>query len=320
MPSNFTAFLNKAALSADVEQAAVADNCRFEERASDQRWAQFEEKLLPVGPVTWNDWTIRNKQHLQDRVHVLSSRVPDAFLAINRPAWKEDLPEDTVLVRIESLVLPLNKWRKGLDPSNLKIKFNALLELIKLADSGHYESAMTVAEFFEMWNKARDGRPVFAALHNEVQAECDIDDWPHALRDRLGIGAWSEKPVPVALMSYPLREVLAVKKAKRLPAACALPTVLDDGMHEFFFPTPASYSIGATLHLNPSNADVLTAEILHCRIEYERRHLLKIGYVSNQHRQNGDELRKARDLHLIALRAASGCHDFGEKLCGRASC
>jgi hypothetical protein len=321
MPSNFTAFLNKAALSADVEQAAVADNCRFEERASDQRWAQFE-MCLPhddLVAMTWEDWAEARGLYMEKRVKVSRPSIPDTFLALNRHAWKEGLAANQDLVRFEHLARPLNgMWDDG---RTVEEKMENLLDLFARANSGKDRDAEeSLANFFQCWKDVRDNRPSFAAFYDEVRAECDDADWPHALRDRLGLGHYSGHPavlIPVALMRYSLQEVLDAQKAEKIPTACALPTVLDDGMHEYFFPVPASYPFGATLHLDPSKADVLTAEILHCRIEYERRHLLKLGFVSRPHRQRDDVLRKSRDLHLTALRIETDRHDFGEELVGR---
>lgn len=321
MPSNFTAFLNKAALSADMKQAAVADNCRFEERASDQRWAQFE-LCLPhddINTMTCRDWEEAADIHTRKRINVSSPSTPDTFLAINRYAWKKGMAANQDLVRFEHLARPLNgMWGDG---STVEEKMENLLDLLAHANSGKDGDAeAALADFFDYWKDRRDNRPSFAAFYDEVREECDDDDWPHALRDRLGLGHYGGHPaglIPVALMRYSLQEVLDAQKARKIPAACALPTVLDGGMHEYFFPVPASYPFGATLHLDPSKADLLTAEILHCRIEYERRHLFKLGYISKPHRQNGRTLRESRDLHLTALRIETDRHDFGEELLGR---
>ncbi|MCI5219847.1 MAG: hypothetical protein D3914_11850 [Candidatus Electrothrix sp. LOE2] len=174
--------------------------------------------------------------------------------------------------------------------------------------------------FFELWRSLRDNRPSFAAFYDEVREECDDDDWPHTLRDRLGLGHYGGSPdvlIPVALMRYSVQEVLEAQKDRKVPTACALPTVLDGGMHEYFFPVPASYPFGATLHLDPPQAEILTAEILHFRIEYKRSHLLKLGFITKPHRQKDDVLRESRDLHLTALRIEADQHDFGEELRGR---
>ena len=47
--------------------------------------------------------------------------------------------------------------------------------------------------------------------------------------------------LPVALMRYSLADVLSAQASRQLSAACALPTVLDGGMHEFFFPVPREH-------------------------------------------------------------------------------
>ncbi len=321
MPSNFTAFLNKTARSPEVETAAIADNCRFEERASDQRWEQFEKCLAhdDVDTMTWGDWAEARKLYMEKRVKVSSRSTPDAFLEINRHAWKEGMAANQDLVRFEHLARPLKgMWDDG---GTLKKKLENLRNLLARADSGKdYDAERSVAEFFELWSSLRDNRPSFAAFYDEVREECDDDDWPHALRDRLGLGHYSGHPddlIPVALMRYSVQEVFEAQKARSVPSACALPTALDDGMHEYFFPVPASYPFGAALHLDPPKGDVLTAEILHCRIEYERRHLLKLGFITRPHRQRDDVLRESRDLHLTALRIETDRHDFGEELRGR---
>jgi len=118
-------------------------------------------------------------------------------------------------------------------------------------------------------------------------------------------------------MRYRLLEVIAAKLQRSLPVACTLPTVLDGGMHEFFFPVPGEQPYGATLHLGADLADTLTAELLHCRIEYRREHLWKLGWIERPHGCRGARLPEARDLHLLALQEDSGRDDFGEPMEGR---
>lgn len=321
MSINFKFFLDKLARSADTVEAAVADNCRFEERASVQRWGQFEICLQhnDIDTMTWEDWAAANKLLMDKRTYVPRTGIPDAFLPINRDAWKEGMAANQTIVRFENLTIPLERMWDGL--STLEEKLDKLRGLLERTASGSdYDAEQAVVAFFGLWNNLRDNRPSFAAFYDEVREECDDDDWPHSLRDRLGLGHYGGSHgvmIPVALMGYLLQEVFETQKRKKLPAACALPTVLDGGMHEFFFPVPASYPFGATLHLDPTHAEVLTAEILHCRIQYERRHLLKLGFISKPHRQADDVLRESRDLHLTALQIASDRYDFGEKIRGR---
>ena len=77
-----------------------------------------------------------------------------------------------------------------------------------------------------------------------------LADWPHALRDRLGLGHYGGgAELPVALMRYSLADVFLAQASRQLSVACALPTVLDGGMHQFFFPVPREHPYGATVHL-----------------------------------------------------------------------
>ena len=308
-------FLWRNSRSLDTVIAAVADNCRFDERAGIERWNRFDALLSELveagGTVDWMDWAEANQLHLDRYCNVPSLSVPDAFLEINRNVWLEGLSENQSLVRIEALARPLQS-------SSLDV--GSLIDLLQRADDGDGDAARAVRSFVDAWNQRRDARPAFAAFYDEVQQEADDDDWPHALRDRLGLGHYgfaSGTELPVALMRYSLGDVLAAQVHRGLSAACALPTVLDGGMHEFFFPVPKEHPYGATVHLVPGRADALTAEIVHCRIDYQRKHLCRLGTIKRPIRLTDDQLRDARDLHLLALRVECSRDDFGETLTGR---
>lgn len=309
-------FLQRQSRSGETVVAAVADNCRFDERTGDARWKQFDAMLsrLTTGPDVsdWRDWAEVNRLYLDLRCNVATPTVPDAFLPINRDAWLDELAENQSVVRIEALTRPLQTSAISLDE---------LEELLGRADSGDADADHAARRFFEAWNQRRDARPTFAAFYDEVRQEADDDDWPHALRDRLGLGHYGYEdgaPLAVALMRYSLEEVFSAKASRRLPVACALPTVLDGGMHEFFFPVPRENPYGATLHLSLGKADTLTAEIVHCRIDYKREHLWRLGRVARPHPLRGDDkLREARDLHLLALQVECDREDFGESFEGR---
>ena len=73
-------FLRNHARSADTVVAAVADNCRFDERTSSERWERFEA-MLPrpttgPGAIGWPDWTETNRLHLDRYCNVPSTDVP----------------------------------------------------------------------------------------------------------------------------------------------------------------------------------------------------------------------------------------------------
>lgn len=323
MLDSLSPFLARLASSSSTKEAAIADNSRFDERAHVQRWEQFAD-FLPTDDhldLSFGDWSEAANLHYQKRVTVPSVSVPDALLDINRHAWLFGLAPEQTLVRLETL-----DWPLSLGNLDFKTLQNLLDTWEKQADS-----AQALASFLDEWNRARDNRPLFAAFLDEVREDAERDDWPHLLRDRLGLGHYSPKPgapIPVALMRYPLRDVIATQKARKLPSACALPTVLDGGMHEYFFPVPEQNPYGATLHLAPGQSDLLTAEIIHCRLDYQSRHLWKLGWIRSPHAlaeghdtaseaARQERLRTARDLHLLQLRIDSGREDFAEEMEGR---
>ena len=308
-------FLWRCSRSRDTIEAAVVDNCRFDERAGDGRWQRFEdllsERIASRGDVGWQDWTEANLLHLERYCNVPRPSVPDAFLEINRSAWLNGLSDNQTLIRIEALNRPLHASDMDLD---------RLDDLLQRADRGDDDAGRAVQSFFDAWNQRRDARPAFAAFYDEVQQELDDDDWPHAIRDRLGLGHYGHAggaPLPVALMRYSLADVYSARAQQQPSSACALPTVLDGGMHQFFFPVPREHPYGATVHLLPGRADTLTAEIVHCRIDYRRGHLYRLGTITRPHRLDDAQLRAARDLHLLALQEACSRKDFGETFEGR---
>ena len=309
--SPYNDLLTRTSRSANAVEAAVADNCRFDERAGEERWQAFEA-MLPSSPgdqkIEWGDWADTYQRHLDASVFVQQPSVPDAFLPANREARLDGLSENQWLVRIEGIDQALSDSTLGLD------------ELARLLERDDADSAHAVRSFIETWNHTRDARPAFAAFADEVEAELDDDDWPHALRNRLGLGHYGEPgdtPQPIALMRYPLADVYAAAAGQPIANAVSLPTVLDDGMHKLFFPVPREHPYGATVHLVPELADTLTAEVLHCRMDYERRHICRLGEITRPAQLDDQQLREARDLHLYALREACGRDDFGEPLEGR---
>jgi hypothetical protein len=299
-------FLAQLSRATDIKHAAIADNCRFDERVTPARWNDFENRLL--APINWTEWCEVNELNYQDRIAVTRSSVPDSFLKINQKAWLEGIVTNRAVVRLENLTRWLGKEN---------FSFETLQDLL---DSKDEDKQTRLANHVENWNQIRDGRPSFAAFYDDVQSEADDADWQHQLRDRLGLGhynATKNAPIPVALMRYSLDEVLAVAESRAIPNPFALPTVLDGGMHEYFFPVPEKHPYGATLHLVPAQADTLTAEILHYRIDYKVEHLWKIAWITRPHQINDKSLCEARDLHLLALQEASERPDFGEFMSNR---
>lgn len=228
---------------------------------------------------------------------------------------------EQTLVRLEALEWPLLQlWDIGFEDLQACI-----------LSRQQPDSAQTLATWLAAWNRGRDNRPAFAAFLDEIEDDAGHADWPHRLRDRLGLGSYSPRlntRIPVAQMRYTLQEVFNAQALSKVPTACALPAALDGGMHEFFFPVPREHPYGATLNLATGQADRLTAEIIHCRIDYQPRHLWQIGWIDRPHSlTQGKEaasesvrqgrLREARDLHLLQLQIATEREDFGEDMGGR---
>ena len=69
-------FLRRYSRSRVTVEAAVADNCRFDERAGPDRWRRFDSVLsdLVADPaeIDWEDWTEANRLHLDGYCNVPS--------------------------------------------------------------------------------------------------------------------------------------------------------------------------------------------------------------------------------------------------------
>ncbi|MCI5219846.1 MAG: hypothetical protein D3914_11845 [Candidatus Electrothrix sp. LOE2] len=148
MSPDFKPFLDKLARSTNTVEAAVADNCRFEERASGERWEQFEIYLPhdDVDTMTWGDLAEARGLYTDKRVNVARPGIPDSFLKINSSAWKKGMAANQDLVRFEHLARPLNgMWDDG---SGLEEKLENLRVLLTRADAGKdYDAEQSVAIF-----------------------------------------------------------------------------------------------------------------------------------------------------------------------------
>ena len=299
--------------SSDTEIASVADNCRFDERVSTERWgrllSEFTETIHET--LEWQKWCEVARTYMEDTYSVSSVDIPDALRLLNRQAWLTGIEENQTLVRIEHL-------GRAIDEAGYTLR--QLNDFVHANKQGDDDANVALREFVDLWNVRRDGRPAFAAFLDEVNEEADTADWMHALRDRLGLGHYEgddSQPIPVAQMVYPASAVIASATAQNMETAFALPTVLDAGTHPYYFPVPSEQPFGAALHLDSERADVLTAEVLHCRINYLPEHIQKVGFITIGHTLENKRLRDSRDMHLLALRDAANRADFGEMFDGR---
>lgn len=109
--------------AANRKQRAVADNCRFDERALHARWQEFGAILNDVThgatDVSWDDWVEGNRRYVRRYFRVPSDNTPSTFLPVNQPARLDDVFENQCLVRMEVINRPLD--RVGLTLKNLRM-------------------------------------------------------------------------------------------------------------------------------------------------------------------------------------------------------
>lgn len=307
-------------------RCAVA-NFRWERGVSEARAAEYHAYVGDA--ATHKDWKAEHKGYLGSFVHVAKDlpRSAESFMDVNAPAHLNGL-DNTFLLRLESLEGLFNTplvsaiahafWQRF-------FRSQKDLRKDKLSDA---DEALR-AEFTRQWNTHRtQARPLFATFLNEFGGDIAAlakEDWPHLLRDRLGLTHWPStagKPLPVALMCYTVNEVrearlLAAKKGA--VAGFARPTVLDNEMSPAFIPAPllpGGESYGYTLDLGATAVPAaFTPELLTFPLDYQPRHLKALGFITREHALHSDDaLLAARNRHVQGLQELLGCADFGEVL------
>ncbi|NVO13489.1 MAG: hypothetical protein HXX10_05570 [Rhodoplanes sp.] len=283
----------------DSKKRSEADNIWFEQRVSAKRQAVFEQEAL--GAVDPESLRKAHIDYWSEFVRV-GDDVPHTFMASIDPTDLGAIDETQTIVRVEALTRPLAKHGISFDD-------------LSKAYTGN--DVPVIQAFLAVWNTAdiRDRRPAFATFKDEVADDLERANWPDRLRDRLGLAHYdcAAGPVPVALMEYTVAEVRASAAKASVSYAFTAPTVLDSGPWPYFFPAPPELCCGRTMTLYEVQDDKeLLAEILHFRIDYERRHLLRLGEIRAA--PGGVDLRSLRNHHLLALHIAAGRDDFGEDI------
>lgn len=306
--SDFKNLLESLSTSAKDVEAAIADNHLFENRVSVSRQAEYE--AIVGAPADKAEWvSLHDKKYLGAHVKTPGEfDVPTTFLASNDAALCPLIAGNQDIIRVESLVY-------AFDQSSVPASVEKLQTLMTERDAGKSDA---LELFVQEWNKARLNWPMFGAFYDNVREDANSNDWPHLLRDRLGLGYEGSDTVsiPVALMRYPAKLVLKqAKKDGRVAAGFALPTALDGELNPHYFPAPAGHPYGATLNLSASWDNRLTAEILNLRIDYQSVHVWKVGYIRRPVAVGS--LRTRRDQHLQLLRSETGKTDFGRFMEGR---
>ncbi len=317
-----------AASSAGTVARSEAANFRWEQAVSQQRAAEYNNYVEDA--TTHKDWKAEHQGYLRSQIQIPRDlpRSAECFLAINQQAQLNEQLDNTYLLRLESIGYLFNQplvtdianafWTRF---------FNYPKDLRKDQLSDSDEALRT--EFVAQWDASRtQARPLFATFLNDFGGDLDAlvkKDWPHILRDRLGLTHWpstANQPLPVALMCYTVDEVcqarlLATKKGA--VASLTRPTVLDAEMSVAFIPAPlllGGASYGHTLDLGCTVIpDNFTPELLTFPLDYQPRHIKALGFISRPHALLDDaDTLAARNRHVQGLRKLPDCADFGEVL------
>ena len=307
-----------------------AANFRWEQAVADKRADDYNDYVGTI--AAHKDWKAEHWGYLSQSVHIARDlpRCAESFMDRNRLAHLNEGMDNTFLLRLESigglLSQPLLSDDVGDRFWERFYKSQQDLRKDKLSDAGE----ALRAEFVAQWNKQRtQARPMFATFLNSFFGgnlkELVKADWPHLLRDRLGLRHWPStagKPLPVALMCYTVdevREAKAIAKKKGAAASFTRPTVLEGEMSAAFIPAPllsGGESYGHTLNLSETGVPVeFSPELLTFPIDYQARHIKALGFITRAHALQDDQATlEARNRHVQGLRVWPDCGDFGEVL------
>ena len=317
-----------AATLAGEAARCEAANFRWEPAVTDGRASEYGNSV--DGITSHSDWRAEHKSYLDTYVQVPKDlpRSAECFLSINSDAHLNEQLDDTYLLRLESFGKLFEQPLKADWADQFWQRFfNSQKDLRKLKLSDSDEALRTA--FCDQWNQHRlQARPLFATFLNEFGGNLDAlctQDWPHILRDRLGLThlpSSVDKPVPVALMCYSVEEVRQARQSankKGATASLTRPTVLDTEMSAAFMPAPFTAGGGSYGHTLDLACKVIpeqfTPELLTFPLDYLPRHIKALGFITRAHALVDDAaMLAARNRHVQGLRALPGRTDFGEVL------
>lgn len=164
---------------------ALAHNFRFDGRTDGARGDAYQADC-PPSAATSKALRMSHAAYIDTRICVPAEQTPETFLAVNAAAL---IPrqEDQTLIRVESLVHAM-AWKDPVAGSLLDCFQQARDESKSPSHPDRVAAERALASFMRSWNDDRDGRPMFATFRDCVADEAAADDWPHRLRDRLGLG------------------------------------------------------------------------------------------------------------------------------------
>ena len=308
-----------------VAHQAMLENVVMEERVSADRHMAFAA-TLGTGP--WPDvaaFAVAHKHlYVRERIDLDQgdAGVPDTFdAALNGGNAWHGIEDNLALYRVEDVGFALKG--SGVDEAEFE---RAVLDRHQASATAAQRDAAdaVLARVCEGWNPCRHQRPAFATTEPEIEdllADAGAD-WPHAVRDHLGLGhlspASGREPIKVLLMRYTVKEVKDQATRAGHGGFC-IPTVLDGPLNPYFFPTPASAATapsapqrcGRALNLRPvsTQADYrMGLELMHSFVNYHPEHVVRWGLISQP---LAVDLLLLRRLHLDWLRLDTDRDEFG---------
>jgi hypothetical protein len=225
--------------------------------------------------------------------------VPDTFKPLNASALMRRFEPNQKVVRLIRIDRVLAS-----DPS---------IDVDRLVASAPPDPDIA-GRLVRLLNEYPGAPPAFACLRAEVKDDLAAADWLPRLIARLGLGHHAPRPgerMRFALMQY-LASDVAAATGGLVDTPFAIPTVVDQGPGEFFFPPAAGLGWGFTADLDPSAGRPPVREFLHHRLPWEVRHIARLGILTGPLPRAA--LATLRDAHLARLRSASGRATYGEEM------
>lgn len=308
-----------------IADRAMLENVVMEERISKDRQTAFAA-ALGTGP--WPDVAAFAAAHkngyLRERIDLDQgdAAVPDTFdAALNGGNAWHGIEDNLALYRVEDVGFAL----KSSSVDEAEFERAVLHRSLASATAAQRDAADAVlTRVCEAWNSSRHQRPAFATTEPEIEDLLSDPgvDWPHALRDHLGLGhlspVRSHEPVRVLLMRYTVKEVKDHAKRAGHGGFC-IPTVLDGPLSPYFFPTPAPAATapsaplrcGRALNLRQASTQAdyrMGLELMHSFVNYRPGHVVRWGLISQPLTV---DLQLLRRLHLDWLRLETERDEFG---------
>ncbi|MBW1614998.1 MAG: hypothetical protein JRJ49_00395 [Deltaproteobacteria bacterium] len=279
----------------------IAENFILEERLQKKREEVYSE-FIKDDSEKFGDWQFEHENYLHRKIYIEQNKNkrPETFTKINYINFLNQIDKNQYLVRLENLngAISLTDFKD--EEAELFNILNKISETGKPPSENNREK--TLHDFLNSWNLKRDKRPIFAGFWGEIKNIFDNQNknWANLLRDRLGLGHYAPETgenIPVLLLRYRVSEVLSYQKKNGF----SIPTVLDSGFSEFFFPTSSSSEEGQTLNLSATkeSAYYFNKEILHSFIEYKDTHIYRIGEIDSS---SAEKCENIRGFHLNLLK------------------